>query len=159
MLKYRSFFEPVSLTRIAIIAALYAAITLLLAPISYGVVQLRLAEALTVLPILFPEAIPGLFLGVLIANIFGGLGLPDILGGSLVTLLAACVTYYFRRSIVAYLSPVLFNAFLISLYLHVIYEWPYWLTVISIGISQTIVVLGLGYPLVKKLGKWQERTY
>ena len=61
-----------SLTRGAIIAALYAALTLLLAPISYGEVQFRLAEALTVLPVVLPEAVPALAVGCLLANILGG---------------------------------------------------------------------------------------
>ena len=58
-----------SLTRGAIIAALYAALTLLLAPISYGEVQFRLAEALTVLPIVLPEAVPALFNGVIVGSV------------------------------------------------------------------------------------------
>jgi len=146
----------VTIVRAGIIAALYTAVTLILLPISFGPLQLRVAEALTVLPILFPEAIAGLFIGVFFANIFGGLGLPDILGGSFITLIAAAVTYRFRHSIIAYLSPILFNAFLVSLYLHALFEWPYWLTVVSIGLSQTLVVFGLGYPLVQLLKKYQD---
>lgn len=146
----------VTVVRAGIIAALYTAVTLILLPISFGPLQLRVAEALTVLPILFPEAIAGLFIGVFFANIFGGLGLPDILGGSFITLIAAAVTYRFRHSIIAYLSPILFNAFLVSLYLHALFEWPYWLTVVSIGLSQTLVVFGLGYPLVQLLKKFQD---
>lgn len=151
--------EPLPILAIAragIIAALYIAVTLVLLPVSFGPVQLRVAEALAVLPILFPEAIAGLFIGVFFANIFGGLGLADILGGSFITLVAAAVTYRFRHSIIAYLSPILFNAFLVSLYLHALFEWPYWLTVVSIGLSQTLVVFGLGYPLVRLLKKIQE---
>ncbi len=151
--------EPLPILAIAragIIAALYIAVTLVLLPVSFGPVQLRVAEALTVLPILFPEAIAGLFIGVFFANIFGGLGLADILGGSFITLVAAAVTYRFRHSIIAYLSPILFNAFLVSLYLHALFEWPYWLTVVSIGLSQTVVVFGLGYPLVRLLKKIQK---
>ena len=146
----------VGIARAGIIAALYIAITLLLAPISFGVIQLRVSEAMTVLPILFPEAIPGLFIGVFFANTVGGLGLVDMVGGSLVTLLAAYVTYRFRNSVIAYLSPILFNAFLISIYLHSLFAWPYLWTVLSIGVSQTIVVFGLGYPLVQVLKKVQK---
>ena len=81
-----------ALTRGAIIAALYAAITLLLAPISYGEVQVRIAEALTLLPILLPEAVPALTIGCLLANILGGTTIFDILFGTLATLLAAICT-------------------------------------------------------------------
>lgn len=136
-------------------AALYFIITFFLAPISFGPVQFRVAEALTVLPILFVETIPGLFVGVLLSNIVGGLGIYDIVGGSFVTLIAAITTYYLRKNIGAYLSPILFNAFLISLYLHILFEIPYWLTVLSIGISQSLVIFGLGYPLIKYLKKRQ----
>ena len=82
----------------AIIAALYAALTLLLAPISYGPVQLRLSEAFTVLPMVLPQSIPGLFVGCLIANIFNpSPSIFDIVFGSLTTLLAAYGTYKLRN--------------------------------------------------------------
>ncbi len=141
------------LVRGGIIAAIYVVLTMLLAPISFQAIQLRISEALTVLPILFPEAVPALFVGVLISNILGGLGIVDILGGSLTTLIAAYVTYKYRKSIIAYLSPVVFNAFLISLYLHLLFDLPYWLTVISIGVSEALVVFIVGYPLIQYLKK------
>lgn len=141
------------IARGAAITALYVVITYFLAPVSFGPIQFRAAEALTVLPILFPEAVPALFLGVLLANVIGGLGLVDIIGGSLVTLLAAYVTYKNRDNIFAYLSPILFNAFLISIYLHILFELPYWLNVIQIGLSEAAVVLILGVPLIKYLKK------
>lgn len=110
------------------------------------------------MPILFPEAVWGLFVGVMAANILGGLGPWDIFGGSLVTLLAAAVTYRFQGSVIAYLSPVVFNAFLISLYLSRIFAVPYWPTVLSIGVSEAVVVFGLGYPLIRALGRLRSRT-
>lgn len=139
------------LTRGALIAALYVVITYILTPISFGPLQFRLSEALTVLPILYPEAIPALFVGVLLSNIFGGLGLVDIIGGSLTTLIAAYFTYRYRDSFFAYLSPIIFNGLLISLYLHVLYKIPYWLTVIEISISEAVVVFLVGYPLINYL--------
>lgn len=141
------------LVRGGLIAALYVVVTYALAPVSFGPLQFRASEALTVLPILYPEAIPALFVGVLLSNILGGLGLADIIGGSLTTLLAAYVTYRYRQSVIAYLSPILFNAFLISLYLHMLFDLPYLLTVLSIGASEAVVVLILGYPLIRLLKK------
>lgn len=141
------------LARAGLIAALYIAITIVLAPISFGPLQLRVAEALTVLPILYIEAVPALFIAVLIANVYGGVGLVDIVAGSLITLLAAVVTYRFRHSFIAYLSPILLNGFLVSLYLHYLFGWPYWLTVLSISTGQAVVILGLGYPLIGILKK------
>lgn len=137
--------------RAALVAAVYTAVTYLLIPISFGPIQLRLSEALTVLPIIYPESIVGLYVGVLVSNILGGLGPWDIFGGSLVTLMAAYATYVFRHSFLAYVPPILFNAFLVSLYVAPIFNVPYWPTVASIGTSQTLVVLGLGYPLIRFL--------
>ena len=82
----------------AVIAALYAALTLLLAPISYGPIQLRLSEALTLLPILLPEAVPALAIGCLLANILGGATIFDIIFGTLATLLATAVIMIARTA-------------------------------------------------------------
>jgi len=140
------------------ITGIYIVITYLLAPVSFGPLQFRLAEALTVLPILYPEAVPALFLAVMLSNIIGGLGLVDIIGGSLVTLLAAAVTYKFRHSIIAYLSPIIFNGLLVSLYLALLFELPYWLTAVQITISQAVVILLFGYPLIRFLRSRQENS-
>lgn len=145
------------IAKAAIIAALYAVLTLAFAPISYGPIQIRVSEMLTVLPIFFPEAIPGLFVGCLLANIMGGLGLWDIIGGSLVTLLAAVGTYLLRRSWLAYLCPIVANAFLVSAYLAPIYNVPYWITVLYIGFGEAVAVgifgVTLAYILKKQLEK------
>lgn len=140
------------IARAGIIAALYAVITILLAPISYGPVQVRVSEALTVLPYLTPAAIPGLFIGCLLANIYGGLGIYDIIGGSFITLLAAFFTYLLSKTkqpILAPLPPVLLNAFGVSLYLHFLFQMPYWLTVAYVGIGEVAACYILGYPLLK----------
>jgi len=140
-----------SITLSGIIAALYVSITFLLSAISFGPVQVRVAEGLTLLPILFPEAIMGLFLGCLLANILGPWGAVDIVFGSLTTLLAALVTYRFRHSYIAYLSPIILNAFIVSLYLYAFFRIPYWPTVLTIGLGQSIAVLGVGLPLIRLL--------
>lgn len=146
------------LVRGALIAAIYTVLCIALQPISYGAVQLRVAEALTVLPILYKEAIPGIFLGVFLANVFGGLGLADIVFGSFTSLAAAYLTWRFRRSFAAYLFPIVLNGVIISIYLHAIANLPYWITVISIAGSQAIVIFALGYPLIKLLRRHQGLT-
>ncbi len=80
-----------------LVAAAYTVITLVFLPISFGVYQIRVAEALTVLPFLAAAAIPGLFIGCLLANVFGGMGAVDIIVGPLITLVAAIMTRYTRR--------------------------------------------------------------
>lgn len=105
-----------SLCLSAIIAALYAALTLLLAPISYGNIQCRVSEAFTVLPMVLPQSIPGLFVGCLIANIFNpSPSIFDIVFGSLTTLLAAYGTYKLRnKPILAAACPVVANGLIVG---------------------------------------------
>jgi uncharacterized membrane protein len=151
------------IAQVGIIGSLYAVITIILAPISYGPIQVRVSEALTVLPYLTPAAIPGLFVGCVLANIYGGLGIYDIIGGSLCTLLAAFLTFISsktRKPILAPLPPVLVNAFGVSLYLHFLFQLPYWFTVIYIGIGEIAACFVLGYPLLRiilKKEKFLER--
>lgn len=89
------------ISQAGLIAAVYATLGLAFQPVSFGVYQIRVAEALTVLPFLTPAAIPGLFIGCMLANVFGGLGFQDIVFGSLITLAAAFLTrlvYYMGQS-------------------------------------------------------------
>lgn len=139
------------IAQVSIIASLYAALTIALAPISYGPVQVRVSEALTVLPYLTPAGIPGLFIGCVVANVYGGLGIYDIVGGSLCTLLAAFLTYLLsraRKPILAPLPPVVVNALGVSLYLHFLFKLPYWLTVAYITLGELAACFVLGYPLL-----------
>lgn len=82
-----------------VFAAIYVLLALALAPISYGILQFRLSEVLVALPLLSSAAVPGVFLGCLIANVLNpqNLGLVDIFGGSLATLAAACISYALGR--------------------------------------------------------------
>ena len=77
----------------AAIAAVYVVLTLVFAPLSFGEVQIRFSEALTVLPFFTPAAIPGLFVGCIIANLLGGAIPVDIIFGSIATLIGAFFTY------------------------------------------------------------------
>jgi len=138
-----------------IIAALYAVLTISLAPISYGVYQIRVAEALTILPFVYPIAMIGLFVGCLVANIFGGNGLPDIIFGSLFTLLAGYLTYLASKIrsrktslFMAPFPPVIINAFGVAVYLSLITDMSYLFVVQMIGVGQIIACYGLGLPLL-----------
>ncbi|MBQ0060028.1 MAG: QueT transporter family protein, partial [Lachnospiraceae bacterium] len=99
------------LTHAAMIAAVYVVLTFVFAPISFSEVQVRISEALTILPLFTPAAIPGLFVGCLIGNVLGGAILPDIIFGSIATLLGALGTYYLRnaKTWIAMLPPVVAN--------------------------------------------------
>ena len=130
------------------IAALYAALTVALSPISFGPVQFRVAEALTLLPFFMPEAIPGLFIGCFLSNLAGGLGLIDIIVGSAATLLAAWLTFKMPNIWLAAVPPVVINALAVGTYLGIITGTPVIYSIIYIGISQAVICFGLGIPLV-----------
>lgn len=162
------------LARGGVIAALYLIFTIPLGQLGMGItvgpfiVQFRPAEALTILPILFPEAVPAVFIGVLIANFVSPFGWIDVVFGSLTTLAAAWVTLRTRGSIIAWLSPILFNAVFISMYVawFIAGEWGsrvYWLAyaqnAVSIAASEALVVFGLGIPLVALVRKVYFREY
>ena len=138
---FKKLLNPRSLCLSAVIAALYAALTLLLAPISYGPIQLRLSEALTVLPILLPQAVPGLFVGCLIANLYTGM-LTDIVFGSLATLLAAIGTYLLRKKpVLAAACPVVSNGVIVGLVLSLSFNLPVALTMAEVAIGEIGAVL------------------
>jgi len=135
------------LARAAVIATIYTLVTYLFKPISYGVIQVRVSEALTLLPLIESSAIPGLFVGCLLANILGGMGLWDIYFGSLITLVAACITAKMPGPVWGSLPPIVLNALGVAYYLSIIYDVPYWMTALYIGIGQLVSVAGLGIPL------------
>lgn len=150
----KNFFSPKGLALSAAIAAVYAVLTFVLAPISYGPVQFRVAEALTLLPILMPQAIPGLFLGCLLANLLGGFGAADVIFGSLATLSAAIWTYSLRKNrYVAALPPVIINAVVVGIMLHVVAGFELWATMGYIALGQAGAVYILGLPLLKAMEK------
>lgn len=147
-------FSPKGLVLSAAIAAVYAVLTYVLAPISYGAVQFRVAEALTLLPILLPQAIPGLFVGCLLANLLGGYGAADIIFGSLATLIAALLTYRLRKNrYVAALPPVVVNAVIVGIMLHVVAGFELWSTMGYVALGQAGAVYILGLPLLKAIEK------
>ena len=139
-----------TLTRAAIIAALYAALTLLLSPMSFGVMQIRLSEALTLLPIMLPEAVPALAVGCLIANFAGGATVLDIVFGTLATLLAAiCTRLLRRRPLPAMLMPVVFNGVIVGAVVHAAYTpgVPLIVCMLSVAAGEAVSCLIIG-PIV-----------
>lgn len=136
------------LARGAILAGIYAALTVALHPFSYGIMQVRVSEALTVLPFLMPDAVPALFVGVLIANLLGGLGLVDILLGSLATLIAALLTRRMPRAWLAPLPPVVINGLVVGTYLSFLMGFPLLASIAWVSLGQILACYGLGYPLL-----------
>lgn len=140
------------IVRSAVIAALYAALTLALYPISFGAVQFRVSEALTLLPIVMPEAIPGLFVGCLVSNLIGSATPWDIIFGSLATLIAAILTYATRRNkILAAFWPVLCNTVIVGLVLALTLNLPVFLTMGEVGLGELAVVYTVGMAMLAAL--------
>lgn len=146
-------FSVRDLTIAAVIAALYAALTLLFAAISYGPVQFRVSEALTLLPVLFPQAVPGLALGCLIANLLGSATVWDIVFGTLATLLAALLSRKLRKNVwLAAAMPVVCNALIIGLVLHfTLADVLLWPAIATVGLGEAAVAYLLGVPMILAL--------
>ncbi len=167
------------------IAAVYAAATLitmfLLQGLAWGPVQFRISEAVTVLAVLTPAAVPGLTIGCVVANLIslaingtGALGLLDVVFGSLATCLGALWCWKFRsRPKIALLGPVIANALIVPAYLPILLQGIGWYTipftdisldgaylpmyvfgVFATGIGQALVVYVLGLPLLKALKRF-----
>lgn len=147
-----------------IIAALYFALTMAVAPLSYGqlgMVQIRISEALCILPYFTPAAIPGLFVGCILANIFSFLGVVDIVFGSIATLAAALVTYFIKNRWLLPLPSVAFNAVIIGAVLKYFYffEVPLWLPMLYVGAGQAVACYALGMPLFFLLNRHKDRLF
>lgn len=135
-----------------ITAAAYVALTLLFAPISFMQIQFRVSEALTLLPVLSPAFVPGLFIGCLTANLITGQPWQDVVFGSLASLAAALLTRYFRKRLwLAALMPVVVNALVIGLMLWATYGLHPYISILTVGAGQAAVCYLLGVPLVKTL--------
>lgn len=144
-------FSPGAMVRSALIAAAYALLVVFFAPLSYGPVQVRIAEALTLLPWLWVEAVPGLFLGCLIANLFGGFGLVDVIFGSSATLIAAVMTRLMPNKVLAALPPVVVNALVVGGYLSYLTEVSFPFAAMYVGVGQAVACYALGLPLLAAL--------
>lgn len=137
-----------------LVAGLYIALTALFAPMSFGAIQFRVSEALTLLPILSPAAVPGLFVGCLLSNLILGAPWQDVIFGSLATLLAAMLTRWLRRSQwLAALMPVVMNGLVVGGMLSVLYALPFAATAATVALGEAAVCYMLGLPLVSLLHK------
>lgn len=147
----------------AMIAAIYVVLTILFRPFSFGEIQVRIAEALTVLPVFTPAAIPGLFIGCLIGNILGGAILPDIVFGSLATLIGAMLTYVLRKQsrYLAVLPPILSNTLIIPFVLRYAYgvNLPIYWMMLTVGIGEVLSCGVLGIILHSALQKYKYKIF
>lgn len=152
------------LVHAAVIAALYVVLTYVanLLGLASGSIQIRFSEALTVLPFFTPAAIPGLFVGCLLANILTGCPLPDIVFGSAATLIGAVFTYLLRRKTkwLAPVPPIAANTLIIPFVLLYAYGIrPLWLSFVTVGAGEIISCGILGMLLLKMLQKYSRYIF
>ncbi len=143
----------IMITRSAVIAALYFCATVFTSAISFGPIQFRVGEALTLLPFIFPEASIGLAVGCALANLTSPFGIIDVVLGASVTFVAGLLSAKSKNIAIACLPPILLNAFLIPL-VWILFgmDTVYITSVIYMLISQSVVIIFMGVPIVKTLG-------
>lgn len=165
-----------SLTQAAMIAALYVVLTMLANAlgIASGSIQVRFSEALTVLPFFTPAAVPGLYIGCLIANVTTGAALPDIIFGPLATLAGALGTWAIGRAALhcaderktllfkwlSPLPPILANGIIIPPVLKYAYGIvPVWLSVVTVTAGELISCGIFGMLLLFALQKYRNQLF
>lgn len=152
--------KNVLLTQGALIAALYVVLTYCSSVfgLASGGVQIRISEALTILPVFTPAAIPGLFVGCLLSNLLTGSMILDVIFGSFATLLGAIGTYVLKKSRFLFtLPPVLANALVIPMILRQVYglQEATWYLVLTVGTGEVLSVCVLGLLLKQILWKYR----
>ena len=155
-MKHRKF-ELKDLTLAGLIAALYVLLTFFanMLGLASGVIQLRLSEALTILPLFTWAAVPGLTVGCVLANFLPGCAAWDIVFGSLATFLGALGTHYIGRRMPALgpVFPIVANCLIVPPVLMYVYgaEEAYWFLVLTVGIGEVLSCGVLGWLLYKAL--------
>jgi uncharacterized membrane protein len=142
--------KPARLTRVALVAAIYAVLTLMppFSSLSYGPVQVRVAEALTVLPFISGFYAWGLFVGCIVANLGSPYLVYDVVLGSLATLAAGLLTARMPRPYLAPLPPMIINAVVVGWYVGVLSDLPYITTAAYILAGEFVACFAIGYPLL-----------
>lgn len=152
------------LTQAALIAALYTVLTMIAAgfDLASGAIQVRFSEALTIMPFFTPAAIPGLTIGCLLSNILTGCALPDIIFGTLATLLGALGSYALRHNrFLCAIPPIVSNALIIPFVLTYAYHIPGGipLFMLTVGLGELISCMGLGQLLLQALLPFRGRLF
>ena len=146
------------LAHAAMIAAVYVVLCAVFAPISYGEIQVRVAEALVILPFFTPAAIPGLFVGCIIANVMGGSIMLDVVLGSLATLIGAVGSWHLRANrFLVLLPPIAANTLIVPYVLRYGYGVPLPIPfmMLTVGIGEVIAVGLFGNVLLSALVRYR----
>lgn len=140
----------------AVIAGIYAALTLFLAPISYGAVQFRISEVMTLLAFINPICAPGLVLGCVIANFFSPFGIIDVVVGSIATFCAVYPMRYTKNIYLASLMPTISNGIIVGLEIAILSGIPKLETILYVAFGEFVVVSIIGVLAIKLLMKNQQ---
>lgn len=145
----------------AMIAAIYVVLVFVFDYWSFGAIQFRIAEALTILPFFTPAAIPGLFVGCFLANFLHGAILADVVFGSIATLIGAVGTYWFGKvglKWFAAVPPILANTIIVPFVLKFGYGAPEAIPymMLTVGVGEIIVCGILGMLLLLALEKYKD---
>ena len=150
------------ITQGAVIAAMYVVLVLIFDTFSFGPIQFRIAEMLTIMPYFTPAAIPGLFVGCLIANIIGGGLIWDIVFGSIATLIGAIGSYLVRKNKwLVPLPPIISNMVIVPFVLKYAYGYDGLLVyfMFTVGLSEIIVCGIIGMALLTVMAKNREHIF
>ena len=152
------------MTQAALIAAIYTVLTMIAAgfDLASGAVQVRFSEALTIMPFFTPAAVPGLTLGCLLSNILTGCALPDIIFGTLATLIGALGSYALRKNrFLCAIPPIVSNMLIIPFVLTYAYHIPGGipLFMLTVGLGELISCMGLGQLLLQVLMPFRGRFF
>ena len=145
------------IAKIGLIASLYAAMTLALAPLSFMAVQFRISEILMILCFFSPDCCVALTLGCAAANLFSPMAAFDVPLGSLATLLAAVCMYKSKNIVIASLFPAIFNGLIVGAEIYYLFESEFalWVTMLLVAAGEIGVVCFLGIPAARMLAKKQ----
>lgn len=162
-MKNKSLNKSKQLVEAAMIAALYVVLTFIAngLGLASSVIQVRFSEALTILPFFTPAAVPGLFIGCFLSNVLTGCALPDIVFGSLATLIGAIFTRKLRKfKWLAPVPPIVANAVIVPFVLYFAYGIrPLWFSFITVTIGEIISCGVLGMLLLFSLQKYAGKLF
>ena len=154
--------KVIHMVQAAMIAAVYVALTLPIQPIAYGPIQFRISEALTILPYFTSAAIPGVTIGCFLSNILMGAPLPDIIFGTLATLIGTIFSRMLRRQkFLVCIPPILSNALIIPWVLKFAYEFedavPFMM--LTVGAGEVLAAGVLGTMLLLALERCKNMVF
>lgn len=159
-------FTTLMICRAGLIAALYTVVTWALGAFAYGPFQIRPAEGLIVLSVFYAEAVPGLYVGCMLANVFSGYGAYDIFLGSLATLAAAALSFgagrIFKNDVLKFVLCATFNTIINAFVIPAVSVLgggtdPYWVFFGSMVLTQAVWSFAIGAPLYFAVGRLIER--